>query len=88
MHELSKGRQRGRIGVTFDSSDQTISGIERMLDRGGLTGDGNQRFFKPFVLEQYIDRACRLSGLYILCASKYMNNFVLESKHHTQERFH
>ena len=43
MEELSKGDQRGKIGVTFDSSTETMLGIERILDRGGLSGDGESR---------------------------------------------
>ena len=43
VQDLSKGGQRGKIGVTFDGSIETVSCIERMLGCGGLSGDGDNR---------------------------------------------
>lgn len=44
--KLSGPSQRGTIGVSFESSAETIAGIEKMLNRGGLSGDGGKRHFR------------------------------------------
>ncbi|CAM9746173.1 unnamed protein product [Ascophyllum nodosum] len=47
VQDLSKGGQRGKIGVTFDGSIETVSCIERMLGCGGLSGDGRLLMLQP-----------------------------------------
>lgn len=40
VRQLLRPTPRGQIGVSFDTSSGTLSGIQNMLDRGGLEGDG------------------------------------------------